>query len=117
MCIEFQQVCDLTDDCGDSSDELTDYCDDNRYIRNSFEEEDKPLVSSSIDEVFQRPVKSAPEGIFFKKRMRTEFEIDQSKSYEEESSKSELDELFPTPKFGKFKSNIQWCGGLIFSKA
>ena len=43
MCIEFQQVCDLTDDCGDSSDELTDYCDDNGYIRNSFEEEDKPL--------------------------------------------------------------------------
>ena len=73
-------------------------------------EEDKPLVSSSIteDEVFerpQRPMKPAPKGIFFKKRKRTDFEIDHSKSSEEESSKSELDELFPITKSEKFKSD------------
>ena len=73
-------------------------------------EEDKPLVSNSIteDEVFQRPLrpmKPAPKGVFFKKRKRTDFEIDHSKSPEEESGKSELDELFPGPKSVKFKSD------------
>ena len=40
-----------------------------------------------------------PEGIFFKKRKRTDFECD------EEIGKNELDELFPTPKFEKCKSD------------
>ena len=65
---------------------------------------DKVLVSSSPSEpeVFQRPqrpLKPAPEGIFFKKRKRTDFECD------EEIGKNELDELFPTPKFEKCKSD------------
>ena len=72
--------------------------------------EDEALVSSSSSEpeVFQRPqrpLKPAPKGIFFKKRKRTDFECDYSKGSGEDFGKCELDELFPTPKFEKCKSD------------
>ena len=67
-------------------------------------EADQPLVSSSSpkseDEVFQRPqrpLKLAPEGVFFKKRKRTHFESDQNEN--------ELDEIFPSSKLAKLKSD------------
>ena len=36
VCLKQEQVCDMTDDCGDSSDELVQYCADNHYTLNRF---------------------------------------------------------------------------------
>lgn len=41
-------MCDLTDDCGDASDELATYCHDNHYIMVSFEDTENPLGIFSI---------------------------------------------------------------------
>ena len=38
VCIEFRQVCDFVDDCGDRSDEIDQYCIDN-YIMENFEDD------------------------------------------------------------------------------
>ena len=52
----------------------------------------------------KRPVKTAPEGIYFKKR-RTQYESDQYSQYEcSQSSKSELDEIFPDFKSEKINN-------------
>ena len=43
MCIERQQQCDLTDDCGDLSDETGLYCDENSFYQTNFEHDEKPF--------------------------------------------------------------------------
>ena len=42
-------MCDLTDDCGDASDELVTYCHDNHYTMVSFEDDESPLGIFSIE--------------------------------------------------------------------
>ena len=41
-CIEKQQQCDLSYDCGDDSDELGLYCDEHSFLHSTFEDDDKP---------------------------------------------------------------------------
>ena len=43
VCIEFQQVCDVTDDCGDNSDEKENYCTTAGYTRVDFEDDNHPF--------------------------------------------------------------------------
>ena len=41
-CIEKQQQCDLSYDCGDDSDELGLYCDEHSFLHSTFEDDDQP---------------------------------------------------------------------------
>ena len=52
----------------------------------------------------QRPLKPAPEGIYFKKR-RAHYESDHQSQCSQSNAKSELDEIFPDFKLEKFKNN------------
>ena len=56
VCLEYEKVCDLTDDCGDGSDENPDVCRDDGYIQNSFEDDNNPFGifhEESSDEVLK----------------------------------------------------------------
>ena len=55
-CVEYEKVCDITDDCGDGSDENPDVCRDDGYIQNSFEDDNNPFGifhEESSDEVLK----------------------------------------------------------------
>ena len=42
-CIEKQQQCDLTDDCGDNSDEMGTFCEEHTFLQSTFEDDEKPF--------------------------------------------------------------------------